>query len=130
VNHTWTVIALSGGAANPGASNFGSITGTNGFDAGTFSTTVDGSGNVFLNFVSSTAPRPVIESYIAGAGTTNATIKWSSVNGVNYEVQYKNALSNGPWNSLGIVTASGSTAQINDTNTPVAPMRFYRVVVQ
>jgi hypothetical protein len=130
VNHTWKVIALSGGAANPGASNFGSITGTNGFDAGIFSTSVDGSGNVFLNFVSSTAPRPVIDSYIAGAGTTNATIKWSSVNGGNYEVQYKNALTNGPWNSLGIVTATGSTAQITDTNTPVAPMRFYRVVVQ
>lgn len=130
VNHTWKIISLSGTAANPGNSNFSGIDGTNGITAGTFSTSVDGAGNVFLSYVTSTTPRPVIENYISGAGTTNATIRWSSVNGVSYQVQYKNDLNDTGWNILGSVTATGSTASIIDSNNPPATKRFYRVVVQ
>jgi autotransporter-associated beta strand protein len=129
-NHTWKIISISGGGANPGNSNFSVIDGTNGVTAGVFSTSVDGSGNVFLNYVSTTVPRPIIENNIAGAGTTNATIRWSSVNGATYQVQYKNDLNDTGWNILGSVTANGSTASITDTNNPPATMRFYRIVVQ
>ena len=129
-NHTWRVIAISGSGVNPGNSNFSAIDGTNGITAGTFSTSVDGSGNVFLSYVSSTVPRPIIESNITGAGTTNATIRWSSVNGLSYQVQYKNNLNDALWNVLGSVTATGATASIIDTNNPPAAKRFYRVAVQ
>jgi len=130
VSHTWKIIAVSGAGANPGNSNFSVIDGTNGITAGTFSTSVDGSGNVFLSWAPSTTPRPIIENYISGAGTTNATIRWSSVNGTSYQVQYKNDLNDTGWNVLGSVTATGSTLSIIDTNNPPATMRFYRVVVQ
>jgi fibronectin-binding autotransporter adhesin len=130
VSHTWKIIAVSGAGANPGNSNFSVIDGTNGITAGTFSTSVDGSGNVFLSWAPSTTPRPIIENYISGAGTTNATIRWSSVNGTSYQVQYKNDLNDTGWNVLSSVTATGSTVSIIDTNNPPATMRFYRVVVQ
>lgn len=130
VNHTWKVVSLSGTGANPGNSNFSVIDGTNGVTAGTFSTSVDAGGNVFLSYVSSTAPRPVIEPVITGAGTTNATIRWSSASGVSYQVQYKDDLNDATWSVLGSVTASGPTASIIDTTNPPAPKRFYRVVVQ
>lgn len=129
-NHTWKVVSLSGTAANPGNSNFSGIDGTNGVTAGIFSTSVDANGNIFLNYTSTTAPRPIIENYIAGAGTTNATIRWSSVNGITYQVQYKNDLNDTSWSVLGSKTATGSTASIIDPNNPPAIMRFYRVVVQ
>jgi len=125
-NHTWKIISISGAGANPGNSNFGAIDGTNGITAGTFSTSVDGSGNVFLSYVpSATAPRPIIDNYITGAGTTNATIRWSSVSGASYQVQYKNDLNDTSWNILGSVSATGSTASIIDTDNPPAAMRFF-----
>lgn len=130
VNHTWKITSLSGSAANPGSSNFSVIDGTNGITAGIFSTSVDAAGNIFLNYVSTTVPRPIIENNIAGAGTTNATIQWSAVSGSTYQVQYKNDLNDTNWNILGSVTATGSSASITDTNNPPATMRFYRVVVQ
>jgi autotransporter-associated beta strand protein len=130
VNHTWKIAAIIGPGANPGNSNFSAIDGTNGITAGTFSTSVDAGGNVFLSYVSASVPRPIIESNISGAGSTNATIRWSSVNGISYQVQYKNDLNDTTWNILGSLTATGSTATIIDTNNPPAAMRFYRVVVQ
>src|ERR1043166_7545260 len=46
--HSWRIIAGSGSATNAGPSNFASLSGTNGITAGTFSTSVDSSGNVIL----------------------------------------------------------------------------------
>lgn len=128
-DHSWKIIALSGGAANPGSLNFNSISGTNGISVGNFFTTVDGSGNVFLSYVSATTPPPVIESYIAGAGTTNVTIKWSSANGVNYEVYYNDDLNTTNWTLLGSIPGIGSTTSFTDTTSPVPGKRFYRIVV-
>jgi autotransporter-associated beta strand protein len=129
-NHTWKIISLSGTAANPVNSDFSSIAGTNGIVSGTFSTSVDGSGNVFLSYVAAPLPpRPVIDRTIAGAGTTSATLSWSAVNGVTYQVQYKHNLNDANWSVLGSVTATGSTASINDPTDPPAAQRFYRVIV-
>ncbi|HSU53469.1 MAG TPA: autotransporter-associated beta strand repeat-containing protein, partial [Candidatus Dormibacteraeota bacterium] len=129
-NHTWQIIALSGGAANPGSSGFSAISGTNGINAGSFSTSVDGSGNVLLSFIPLPAPpSPVIDSHLAGVGTGDVTISWSAVNGVTYQVQYKDDLTAPTWTVLGTVTATGSTASIDDPTTPPPAHRFYRIIV-
>lgn len=129
-NHTWRIISLSGAAANPGNSDFSAIAGTNDIAAGTFSTSVDGSGNIILSYAPAPPPpRPLIESNIPGAGTTNATIQWSSVDGITYQVQYKDNLNAANWSVLGSVKATGPTASITDTTEPPAAQRFYRVVV-
>jgi hypothetical protein len=120
------VLTLSGGAANPGSTTFNSlVNGTN--VAGTFSTVADASG-ILLNFVpTNPLPPPVLSGSIAGAGTGNATLNWSAVNGVNYQVQCKTNLAQTDWQSLGTLTASDTTASFTDTNAPV-PQKFYRVV--
>lgn len=125
---SWKIISLSGGAANPGSTQFASV--VNGtYSAGSFTNSTDGSGNIILSFIPGSAvPRPLISGTIAGAGTASATISWSSVNGVNYQVQYKTNLTQTNWIVLGNVTASGTTASINDTTGP-SRQRFYRVVV-
>jgi autotransporter-associated beta strand protein len=130
-NHAWKIISLSGTASNSGTSNFGSIAGTNGFASGNFSTSVDGGGNIILNYVAGPVPpAPVVDRNLGGAGTTNVTISFSAVNGVTYEVQYKNNLTDPNWTVLGAVTATGSTASIVDNTDPAPTRRFYRVVIQ
>jgi len=104
--------------------------GTNGISAGTFSTPVDSNGSIVLSYVSATPPRPVIENNITGAGTTNATIRWSSVAVATYEVRYRNDINDTNWLLLGTITATNSTASIVDSSNPPAPKRFYRVFVQ
>ena len=129
-NHTWKIISLSGPATNSGNSNFSAIAGTNDISSGTFSTSVDGSGSIILSYVGvAPPPQPVIEPTITGAGTTNATIRWSAVNGVTYQVQYKDDLNDATWSVLGSpVTATGSTASITDTtNPPAGDCYFYAV---
>jgi autotransporter-associated beta strand protein len=129
-NHVWKVISLSGGAANPGSSNFSAMDGTNGVQSGTFSTLVDGGGNVFLSYAAAPLPPAPVITNVSGAGTTSATLSFSAVNGVTYEIQYKTALNDANWTVLGTVTASGSTASFTDTTDPVPGSRFYRIVIQ
>jgi autotransporter-associated beta strand protein len=106
-NHTWKIIALSGTAANPGSSNFGAVSGTNGIAAGAFSTAVDGGGSIILSYTTNAPPpQPVVQPTIPNAGTTNAVISWSSVGGVSYQVQYKNNLNAANWSLLGSVLAA------------------------
>jgi hypothetical protein len=124
VAHSWRILAMSGSAANPGNTIFGTI--ANGSSsAGVFSTSADASG-ILLNFNPGAIPAPVISPKITGAGTASATITWSSVAGVNYQVQYSTNLAQGIWLVLGNVTATGTTSSIIDTSG--APVRFYRVV--
>jgi fibronectin-binding autotransporter adhesin len=130
VNHTWKCIALSGGAVNPGNSTFASIDGTNGISAGIFSTSVDASGSIILSYTAGPVPpAPVIDGNINGAGTTNAMFSWTASNGVTYDVQYKESLTDPAWTTLGSVTANGSSASFTDMTNPPADHRFYRVVV-
>jgi hypothetical protein len=129
-SHSWTNIALSGGATNPGNSNFAAIDGTNGITSGTFTTSVDASGNLILTYTPSgvVPPPPLIDPNIVGAGTSSAQISWSSVSGAHYTVQYKTNLTDASWSTLTGVTASGSTTTITDTTTPPSPQKFYRVI--
>ncbi len=128
VAHTWKIIALSGTATNPGPSAFPTV--LNGsYGAGTFTNYTDPSGNIILAFApGSSAPPPLVSPNIVGAGTASATVSWSSVNGVTYQLQYKTNLSQTNWLVVGNVTASGTTASLADTTGP-SPARFYRVIV-
>jgi fibronectin-binding autotransporter adhesin len=125
---SWKIIALSGAAANPGLTVFAGVDGAEGNTAGTFSTSADATG-VYLNFTPGvTPPPPVIEPNIVGAGTANAALSWSSLSGVNYQVQYKNDLNDVNWSVLTNITATGAKTTIVDSTTPVPAKRFYRVL--
>jgi len=126
-NHSWRVVTLSGGAANPGNTTFATV--VNGtYPAGSFSTSADANG-ILLSFTpgSGAPPTPVASSTIAGAGTASATITWSSAAGYTYTVQYKTNLNQVGWLTLGTANATGSTASIVDNTGPHA-QRFYRVI--
>jgi autotransporter-associated beta strand protein len=120
---SWRILAFSGGAANPGNYTFASIV-NSASAAGYFTTTAD-AGGIVLNYTPGTIPAPLLSSAIVGAGTTNATVSWSAVAGVTYEVQYSTNLAQA-WQVLTNVTASGSTASVIDTAG--SPVRFYRVL--
>jgi uncharacterized delta-60 repeat protein len=70
------------------------------------------------------APPPLIESIVPTNG--NVRIDWSAIAGKSYEVQFKPDLNETNWNSLGTVTASGSTATKTDTSVS-GNQRYYRV---
>jgi hypothetical protein len=60
--------------------------------------------------------------------STNATVQFNSVPGLNYTLQYKNALSDSQWFTLHPpVIGTGATISLIDPN-PAASTRFYRVV--
>jgi autotransporter-associated beta strand protein len=124
----WTIVGLSGSAANPGMTEFaGILNGT--YSAGSFTNYADVSGNIVLEFIpGAVVPEPVIDSTIAGAGTANATLSWSAVNGVMYQVQYKTNLNQPGWLIMDNVPASADNASFTDTTGPHAE-RYYRVIV-
>lgn len=124
---TWTILAVSGGASNPGATAFASITNT--YAAGTFTNFADAGGNIVLQFTPSPAgpPQPTISTTIPGAGTASATLSWSSVAGYIYTVQYKTNLNQPNWSTLGTATAVGGTTTFTDNSGP-QPERYYRIV--
>jgi hypothetical protein len=84
-------------------------------------------GIVALSYGVPTAPAVTITSVTNQPGT-GVTINWNNCfNGHNYQVVYKNALTNGSWTSLGSpVTAAGPTASFTDTS-PLSAARYYRV---
>ena len=128
-NRSWLIIAGSGSAANPGSTTFASVDGVAGNNAGSFSTSADANGNVYLNFTPGvTPPPPVIDSTIVGAGTTSAQVSWSSMAGASYTVEYKSNLNQIGWLTLTNLTASGTTTTIVDNTSPVPVERYYRVV--
>jgi len=121
---SWRILALSGSGANPGSTTFTTI--SNGASAAGYFTTAADAGGILLNFTPGPVPAPYISTTIVGAGTASATVSWSSVAGLNYQVQYSTNLASGIWFSLGNVTAPGSNASIVDTSG--APSRYYPVI--
>ena len=70
--------------------------------------------------------QPVIQS-IAGAGTTNVVITWSSVSNRTYHLQYKTNLASPAWSDLSPdVVAAANTASFTDHPASGA-QRYYRV---
>ena len=77
------------------------------------------------SFQITVAPKPTFGSSIVAGKTL--TLAWSTINGQKYRVQWKSNLSDPAWIDLGEVTASGSTATIDDTVGDES--RFYRILV-
>ena len=65
---------------------------------------------------------------LARIGTINA-VSFTTVTGQAYALEFKNALANGNWNSVGPSTA-GSGAVVTLTDTAGLASRFYRVRAQ
>lgn len=85
------------------------------------------SSNAVLTVNAPVVAAPVIQP-LAGAGTTNVVITWSSVNGSTYRVQYNPDLNTTNWTTIADVVASGTTA--STTNNPgIADQRYYRVIL-
>ncbi len=73
-------------------------------------------------------PMPVLQAPTTTAG--DVTLNWSSLTGLNYQVQYKTNLVTQPnWINLGgTVNATGTNASMIDANAFAnSPQRFYRV---
>jgi autotransporter-associated beta strand protein len=129
-NHAWTILTVNSPASNPGPTTFPTIVnGTN--SAGSFSNYADAGGDIVLVFTpgATTPPaRPVISDTIAGIGTLNPALSWSSENNVHYQLQYKTNLNQVGWLVVGNVTASGATTSMIHTNC-TWPECYYRVIV-
>lgn len=80
-SHQWKIITLSGGGAVSG--NFSTITGTNGFTVGTFSTTADATG-VTLVYTADAAPLPVTDLTIGPITDGNTTLHYSGGSGARF----------------------------------------------
>jgi hypothetical protein len=66
----------------------------------------------------------------ANVTTTNVSFTVTSVTGLNYTLQYKNALTDPGWTTIPpSVLGNGGTIILMDPNPPVQPARFYRVNV-
>ena len=127
---------LSGNATPPALFDqvfFGSVNINSQFNAATalkagkaFGLDVN-NGLVALSYGVPAAPAVTITSVTNQPGT-GVTINWNNCfNGHNYQVVYKNALTNGTWAPLGSpVTAVGSTASFLDTSA-LSAARYYRV---
>jgi hypothetical protein len=57
-------------------------------------------------------------------------LEWTAVPGQQYVVEFKDDLGQAAWDTLGSVTASGSTASMTDTSAAGTQRRFYRVLMQ
>ena len=127
-NHSWKVIELTGSASNTGNTDIFSVLSgvyTNGY----FTTSVNGGGELLLNYTAGAPPSPNITSF-TGAGTGTVTIGFNgAIKGASYQVQYKNDLSAASWSILNttVVTTPGPVT-VNDTN-PNPSQRFYRIVI-
>jgi len=66
----------------------------------------------------------------ANVTTTNVSFPLTSVTGLNYTLQYKNALTDPSWTTIPpTVVGNGGTIILTDPNPPIQPARFYRVNV-
>lgn len=60
--------------------------------------------------------------------SNGVTISWTSVVGLNYQLQYKNALSDPAWNTLpNSATGTGNTISMTDSTVGANQARYYRV---
>jgi hypothetical protein len=72
---------------------------------------------------------PTINFSASALTATNVSMSVNSVTGLNYTLQYKNNLTDATWISLlPSVVGNGSGILLIDTNNPVLPSRFYRVL--
>ena len=82
------------------------------------------SSNAAKTFSATVLPRPAFQSSSIDGNTL--TLAWSAILGKTYRVQWKTNLEDANWNNLSDVTASGSSASVNDTLG--ITQRFYRIL--
>lgn len=126
---SWVIATAAGGITGFSADKFTVLTNNfqNDFGATAFSVSVSGN-NLLLNFVATVTTPSTINPNIAGAGTTSATLSFSTVSGGNYTVQYKINLNQVGWIDLTNFTATASTSTATDNTDPVPAERYYRIV--
>jgi hypothetical protein len=77
-------------------------------------------------------PEPTMMALLAagvadlGGGTNRAELAVTVSYALSFRVEYKDALTNATWQSLGSYSRTGAVTVVADTNT--APQRFYRAV--
>ena len=121
--HAWTIVKLSGSAANISGSAFSTI--SNGsYSVGNFTNSVAGDGSILLTFAPT--PAPAI-SKVARSGN-NIDISFVEADGANYRVEYTTSLSPANWQLLQTITGTGGPFTVTDVN-PTDPQRYYRIVL-
>jgi len=82
--------------------------------------------NTGFFMLAATVPDLILKASRSGG---NIVISFPTQNGLNYQVQYKNQLTDTTWNPLGApISGNGSIQSVNDTAT--LGSRFYRAQVQ
>jgi hyaluronate lyase len=71
---------------------------------------------------------PAVFTLNAVQNNNNIVISFPTQSGFNYQVQYKDALTDAQWTPLTTVAGNNNTEFVQDTNT--VPARFYRVHIQ
>jgi hypothetical protein len=94
----------------------------------------DGDGQTdLLEFMAGTNPTDQ-DSVFVGTGLTPSnggavTLRWASVPGKKYQIQYKDDLNQFTWNTLlPAVTASGPESEITDNTAINTLQRYYRII--
>jgi hypothetical protein len=73
---------------------------------------------------------PMLPAPSRNSETGHVTLTWSSQNGRNYVVEYRDDLTTGSWQPLGNVTATGASATFTDSTLTGQSQRFYRLKTQ
>ena len=125
--HSWKVLALSGGASNPGNTKFSAIDGLDGITAGTFSTSVDGTGSVLLTYTpSSGGPAPVSSFSISRGSGSSLSLSYTGGSGSRFVLLMTNKVA-APLNLWPRVKTNSSSPG-SFTITPGSdPAEFFRV---
>jgi hypothetical protein len=72
---------------------------------------------------------PTINFTGSSVSSSNVSFSVNSISGLSYTLQYKDNLTDAVWTSLlPGVSGNGNVIQLIDTNNPVLPSRFYRVL--
>jgi fibronectin-binding autotransporter adhesin len=124
--HSWTVLALSGGA-NPGAANFGRLQNAN-HAAGRFTTAAHG-GGIVLTYTPSLAPAPTAPRItgLTNDGAGLVTVSYTNtLPGTNYVLSYSTNLGLTNWLPAGNKTATGPSDSQTDSSATNG-QRYYRV---
>jgi hypothetical protein len=128
LNYQWTFAGTNLPGAN--ASNL-SLTGVQAAQAGSYQVVVT---NTISAATSSVATLrvlvpPILKVAASAVSATNVSLSLSSVTGLNYTLQFKNTLTDAVWTPIPpVVTGNGGPISLNDTNNPLPPSRFYRVI--
>ena len=71
-------------------------------------------------------PAPVVSASWAVDGSV--TLSWWGVEGVAYQIQFKESLNDAVWSPLAVVVGAGGVAGLSGIDPTEAPERYYRVV--